>query len=169
MSWLWAAAFFLLSTQVIAQTITIPPDWIVRGFEAALADGRQDVGSAAVVNSGDELAENVPPGERAGAAIDKLLPLLADSDRNLRSAAARALAAIPPGERAGAAIDKLLPLLADSHRMRSAAAQALAAGDRATVIDKLLPLLADNEKAAARALAAIPPRNVSMTLKHLLS
>jgi hypothetical protein len=64
MSWLWAAVFFLLSTQVIAQTVNIPPDWIVRGFEAALADSRQEAGSAAVVNTG-ELAENVPPGERA--------------------------------------------------------------------------------------------------------
>jgi hypothetical protein len=52
MSWLWAAPFFLLSTQAIAQTIDIPPDWIVRGFEAALADGRQDVGSAAVAPPG---------------------------------------------------------------------------------------------------------------------
>src|SRR5580693_3808044 len=48
----------------------------------------------------------MPPGERAGTVIDKLLPLLADS------IAAGALAAIPPGERAGTVIDKLLPLLA---------------------------------------------------------
>jgi hypothetical protein len=72
MSWLWTAVFFLLSTQVIAQTINVPPDWIVRGFEAALADGSQDVRSAAVVNMG-KLADNIPSSERAGTVIDKLL------------------------------------------------------------------------------------------------
>jgi HEAT repeat protein len=35
----------------------------------------------------------ISPGERAGTVIDKLLPLLADSDREVRSAAAQALAA----------------------------------------------------------------------------
>ena len=88
------------------------------------------------------------PGDRAGAVIDKLLPLLGDPDSVVRSAAAQALGQIPTGERAGAVIDKLLPLLGDNDSdMRSAAAQALGeipAGDRAgAVIDKLLPLLGD--------------------------
>jgi HEAT repeats len=126
------------------------------GLERSGSKGQE--GSRARAGSARPAA--IPPGERAGTVIDKLLPLLADS------IAAGALAAIPPGERAGTVIDKLLPLLADSGSgVRITAVQALATippGERAgIVIDKLLPLLADSDRdvrsAAAQALAAIPP------------
>jgi HEAT repeats len=64
----------------------------------------------------------IPTGNRAGAAVDKLLPLLESPDSAARVAAARALAAIPPGDRAGRVIDKLLPLLESPDRQVQAAA-----------------------------------------------
>ena len=139
-----------------------PPDWMERGFEAAVADPAS-IRGVIESNSFSALAKFVPGG-RAGAVIDKLLPLLGDQDSSVQSAAAQALGQIATGERAGAVIDKLLPLLGDQDSsVRYAAAQALgqiATGERAgAVIDKLLPLLGDQNisvrYAAAQALGQI--------------
>ena len=108
--------------------------------------------------------------------VDKLLPLLGNPDRNVRSAAAIALGQITPQDRADTVVDKLLPLLGDLdpesgnytyQDVRSAAAQALGQvtlEHRAdAVIDKLLPLLDDEDsyarEAAARALGQISPQD----------
>ena len=118
-----------------------PPGWMARGFEAAIADPASLVG---VIENTDlaGLAEFVPS-DRAGAVVDKLTPLLGDSDSVVRSAAAQTLGQIPPGDRAGAVVDRLTPLLGDSASdVRFAAAQALGQipGDRAgAVVDKLTP------------------------------
>ena len=124
-----------------------PPDWMERGFEAAIADPSSIQG--ALGSSGFcELAEFVPSA-RAGAVIDKLLPFLGDEDRDLQRAAEESLARIAAGGQAAVVIDKLLPLLGDLRRdLRHAAAEALgqiAPGERAgMVIDRLLPLLGDD-------------------------
>src|SRR5262249_50258336 len=151
MNWLGIViAFLLFSTGALAQTTSgPPPDWMVRGFEAALADSRGDVRVAALINAGD-LAGGIPPGPRARAAIDNGPPLLAYSGPPVRRAASQVLAIIPPGERAGILVDNLLPLLADSARpVRGSAALALGVvplGEHAgTVIDKLLPFLMDGD------------------------
>jgi hypothetical protein len=121
-----------------------PPDWMERGFEAAIFDPAsiQDaIKQDAFLN-----LSNFVPSDHARAVIDKLLPLLGDRDSDVREAAARALGQLAPGERAGPVIDKLLPLLGDKDSaVQEAAARALgqlAPGERAgPVIDKLLPLL----------------------------
>ncbi len=141
-----------------------PPDWMVRGFEAAVADTAATK-SAITDESFSGLAPFLPA-DRAGPLTDKLTTLLGDPDSDVRSAAAQALGNIPLGDRAGAVIDKLMPLLGDlDFDVRSAAAQALgkiATGDRAgAVIDKLMPLLGDPEgnvrSSAAQALGNLPP------------
>ena len=220
----------ILSSPALAQVVGYgpfnahhpPPDWIVRGFEAAVADptsirgamkthalsglaefvpsqragavidkllplpwrpreqragrggasprsdcdrrarGRRDRQAAAApwrpgrecAGRGGASPRSVATGERAGAVIDKLLPLLGDQNSDARVAAAQALGQVATGERAGAVIDKLLPLLGDQNSdVRTAAAQALgqlATGERAgAVIDKLLPLLGDPEQQRA--------------------
>ncbi len=120
----------------------------------------------------------ITPEFRATAVVDKLLPLLGDPDRNVRSAAAQALLKLAktPKDRADTVVDKLLPLLGDLdpergnytyQDVRSAAAQALgqvAPEHRAhAVVYKLLPLLDDEDiyasAAAARALGQISPRD----------
>ncbi len=161
MRWLLVAASLILSAPALAQfDDKPPPDWMVRGFEAAVAD-RSSVKGAVTNNTLISFVKCVPPGDRAGAVIDKLLPLLGDRQWTVRSAAAQALGQIPPGDRAGAVIDKLLPLLGDPDSdVRSAAAQALGQippGDRAgAVIDKLLPLLGDpNSEVRSAALRSI--------------
>ena len=104
-------------------------------------------------------------GDRAGAVIDRLTSLLANSDAYVRCAAAEALGNIPLGDRAGAVIDKLTALLGDPEwKVPAAAAEALGKiplGDRAgAVIDKFTSLLGDPEQnvraAAAEALGKIP-------------
>jgi hypothetical protein len=97
-----------------------------------------------------DLARSLPPGDRAGVAIDKLLPLLEDQHPSVRSAAASALAQIPAGDRAINIIDKLLSLLDDQYSsVQDSAASALAqipVGDNtSSVIDKLLPLLGSDK------------------------
>jgi HEAT repeat protein len=140
-----------------------PPDWMVIGFEAAVADP----GSLAAVERVRALAglaQYLVPGD-AGAAVERLMPLLVDSVSDVRSEAAQSLAKIATGDRAVVVVDKLLPFLGDSNPVaRSAAAQALAKiaiGDRAVAaIDRLTPLLGDSNRnvrsAAAQALGQIP-------------
>ncbi len=123
-----------------------PPNWMVRGFEAAIADPASFVFT---IESRDLVGlTKLVPSERAGSVIAKLLPLLGAPDWRMQSAAARALGQIATGDRAGPVIDKLLPLLgATDWQVRAEAARALgqlAIGERAgPVIDKLLPLLFD--------------------------
>ncbi len=140
-----------------------PPDWMVRGYEAAISD------PAAVAITVEEhypfadLAKFVPA-SNAGDFVDKLLPLLGNQDSNARSAAAGALGQITPVDRTGIVATKLLPLLSDPDGyVRSAAAGALGQitpVDRAGIVaDKLLPLLGDHDGyvryAAAEALGRI--------------
>jgi HEAT repeat protein len=141
-----------------------PPAWMVRGFEAAIADPKA-VAGAMRLDFSDWLLHAVPA-DRNLDVIDKLLPLLESSNSDVQAAAARAFAAIPPGERADEIIGKLLPLLRSSDlKVQAAAARAFAAippGERADeIIGKLLPLLGSPDDkvqaAAARAFAAIPP------------
>jgi HEAT repeat protein len=139
-----------------------PPDWMERGFEAAINDSAATRGGIEI-DADLYLSTFVPPG-RAGPVIDKLLPLLGDRDPSIRAAAVQALGRIPTGDRASTIIDRLLPFLSDSNSsIRGAAIQALgqiATGVRAgPVIDKLLPLLSDQDRTisavAAQALGQI--------------
>ncbi len=154
----------ILSMPALAQfdTERRPPDWMERGFEAAINDLASTRGGIAL-DADLYLSKFVPSG-RAGPVIDKLLPLLSDRDPAISAAAAQALGRIPIGERAGPVIDKLTPLLGDQNNVvKGAAVQALgqiATGGRAgPVIDKLLPLLGDQDPsivyAAAQALGQI--------------
>ena len=101
-----------------------PPDWMERGFEAAIADPASIRG--ALESRGFwQLAEFVPSA-RAGAVIDKLLPFLGDEDPDLQRAAEQSLARIAARGRAAVVLDKLLPLLGDLERaLRRPAAEAL--------------------------------------------
>ena len=93
--WLLVAASLILSAPALAQfDDKPPPDWIVRGFEAAVVD-RSSVKGAVTNDTFNVLVKFVPPGDRAGAVIDKLLPLLGDPHSDVRSAAAQALGQIP--------------------------------------------------------------------------
>jgi hypothetical protein len=152
----------ILSAPALAQFDAqhAPPDWMVQGYEAAIAD---PTSIRAAVERGAfwGLAEFVPSA-RADPVIDKLLPLLDDEDGYVRDAAAEALGQITPGERAGVVVDKLLPFLGDpASDMRYTAAEVLgriATGERAfVVIDKLLPLLGDRvrRQVAVEALSRI--------------
>jgi HEAT repeat protein len=140
-----------------------PPDWMLRGFEAAVQD-RSAIAGVLSVDSFRGLTRFVPPGPRADAMIDKLTPLLDAPDDDVRGAAALALAQTRLDERAGAVIDKIASILHQkSSTARSFAAEALgelATGDRATAaVDALLPLLADQSEevraATARALGKL--------------
>src|SRR4051812_44412373 len=84
-------------TSARAQTADPPPAWMVRGFEAAIADTVPGMPAAAVrLPLVDILAAAIPPGDRAAAVLDRLLPLLGDRNSDaVREAAARALAAVP--------------------------------------------------------------------------
>jgi HEAT repeat protein len=141
-----------------------PPDWMVRGFEAAVADPA----SVTAIESNDTfsgLAQYVFPSD-ATVLVDKLLPLLGDSNSDLRLAAAKVLGQLVPSDHAGAVVDKLGPLLVDSEQyVRSAAAHALGQvkpGDRVdALVDKLLPLLGASDSVvragAAKALGQVTP------------
>ncbi len=157
-------AALILSARALAQSDAQhpPPDWMVRGFEAAVADPASIQG-AIESDAFSGLAGFVPSG-RAGAMIDKLLPLLGDPNINARGAAVNALRQIATSERASAVIDKLLPLLGNPNTNAGVAAAnvlgQIATGERAdAVIDKLLPLLGDQNSnarsAAANALGQI--------------
>ena len=90
MRWVIAATGLVLSGPTLAQfEDKPPPDWMVRGFEAAVAD-RSSVAGAVANDSFRALARFVSPGERAGAVIDKLIPLLGDQDGDVRNSAAEA-------------------------------------------------------------------------------
>src|SRR5208282_2134940 len=141
-----------------------PPDWMVRGYEAAISD------RAAVATTVEapfvDLARFVPA-SKAGDFVDKLLPVLGDQDSDARFAAALALGQLSLGDRASAVVDKLLPLLGDpDQNVRTSAAQVLGQitpRDRANaVVDKLLPLLGNrdnNAHFAAQALGQITPED----------
>ena len=127
--------------------------------ESHFGEGGHETAAAAALGG-------MPPGDRAGAVIDKLTPLLGDRNDDVRIAAAETLGNTPPGDRARALIDRLTALGDDADdQVRSAAAQALAklaTSDRTgTVIDKLTPLLGDSKwtvvSVAAEALGNIPP------------
>jgi alpha-beta hydrolase superfamily lysophospholipase len=124
-----------------------PPAWMVRGFEAAIADPEAEA-AAIQLSYADWLLQAIPevPNPKL---IGKLLPLLESANSDVQAAAARALAAIPPSDPAKAkeVIGKLLPLLESSHRdVQAAAALALAAmGEiekpaRQKRIPKLVPI-----------------------------
>ena len=84
-----------------------PPDWMLRGFEAAVAD---PAATKAVI--ADRIFIGLAgfvPADRAGTVIDNLTPLLGDPEQKVRAAAAEALGGIPPGDRAGPVMDKLTP------------------------------------------------------------
>ncbi|MFC6739818.1 HEAT repeat domain-containing protein [Methylobacterium tardum] len=136
-----------------------PPDWLVRGYEAAIADPRNDVVTAAVMLFGS-LPKAVPLGTRANVAADKLLPLLSDGDSDVRKATANALARLPPGAHTDAVVDKLLLLFADGDGgVREAAVDALInIGKQAradAIVSKLLPLLADRDHRARKSAADV--------------
>src|SRR5262245_9462825 len=80
-----------------------PPDWMIRGTEAAVRDPLAVRATASVLAGG--LLERAPPGDRVGGVIDKLLPLLRDPDDDARRATAKALGWLPPGDRADKVID----------------------------------------------------------------
>jgi hypothetical protein len=88
-----------------------PPDWVVRGFEAALGD--KGAVSGAVTKFG-ALTRFVPDGDRADAAIRELLPLLGNPDVNIRDSAAQALGTLAAKDPSGSAIEKILSLLGDT-------------------------------------------------------
>ena len=80
-----------------------PPAWMVRGFEAAIADRPGQMGAIESDFSG-WLLRAIPTDERSEV-IDKLLPLLGSTNSTAQQSAALALAAIPLGDRAGMVID----------------------------------------------------------------
>src|SRR5258708_6994324 len=127
MNWIRIAIILFLPTQALAQSRSdLPPDWMVRGLEAAIGDPNA-VRGVVQLRPFSDLFLSVPPGDRASGVIDKLLPLLGDPDSDVRAAAAGALANIPKGDRTGNIVDKLLPLLRDPNNLvRVAAADALA-------------------------------------------
>jgi HEAT repeat protein len=164
---------------------TPPPEWMVRGLEAALADGQKGVASSAFAIAGastmDALIKNGPP-ERADALLDKLLLILAEpeppystsmptlangSDSSGPREAANAvisLVAIVPEDRTGIVIDKLLPLIGrDEAWVKTSVDRALVAlaehDRRGNVMNKLLAFMTENSghvrRSAAEILAAV--------------
>jgi hypothetical protein len=87
-----------------------PPEWMLRGYEAAIFDPAAVAAVVKEIYPFGDLATFVPA-SKAGDLVDKLLPLLGDPDRDVRSAAAQALGQITPEDGADAMVDKLLPLL----------------------------------------------------------
>jgi|GEM_PF-2762784 len=162
--WISFALLFLMQLQIAARAqVAQDPDWMVRGFEAALADKSPGVAEAAVLRWG-RLAKHIPPGPRADAATDRLLPLLESSNFDAVQAAATALSALPPGNRTGAILDGMLAVIEKAGDSGSAVAAALGAvpmRDKVdTVIERLLALLRKDGSAqqmvAIEALGALP-------------
>lgn len=110
MNWLIIVAFLLVPAHALCESQSDrPPEWMVNGLDAAVRDpypGMVRAMLACCLN--EDLLRRVPAGDRASIILDKLLPLLADSNPDVRGAAASALGQIPLGDRAGAVLDKLL-------------------------------------------------------------
>lgn len=77
---------FIASGEAIPATGSPPPAWMVRGFEATIADPKAEVG-ANQLGFSDWLLRAIP--------ADKLLPLPWSKDSDLQAAAALALAGDP--------------------------------------------------------------------------
>src|SRR5271166_6954143 len=77
-----------------------PPDWMVRGYEAAISD---PAAAAATVEEHQypfaDLARFVP-GNKASDFVDKLLPVLGRQDRDARLGVAGTLGFVTPRDRA---------------------------------------------------------------------
>lgn len=102
-----------LVSSVFAQSTSLPSkDWMVKGFEAALADPSEQVAAEAVIFAG-HLVADVPLGERSTHVVDRLLKLLETS--SARRATLEALAVVPSGP--------------DTHRIVDSLIEAAAKGD----------------------------------------
>ena len=140
MRWLRLAALVLPAPLMAQPTAEFPP-WIVRGFEAALADAQQNVRRATVqFPDAEAITGLIPVGRPAEAVVDELLTLLHDSDDSVRRSAIKTLGQVPLGNRAGEVLDQLLTLVGGGDA-GAALANVASSGRSGEVVDKLLLLL----------------------------
>jgi hypothetical protein len=145
----------------------LPPAWMVRGYEAALADP-QTIRAVVQLRYSTWLSSAIPPGPSADEALDKLLSLIeieSEPSPGIVADAFEAVANLPLGARSEIIVERAIAHLKMADASASSAARALAKIPVRTHIEEavntLIPLLKSNvateKEAAAEALTKLIP------------